>query len=89
MKLKSERNDLRFQVNDLQRHFEAAEADRAARLTVIEEQGQRLGQVEAERDSLRFQLTDLQTRLSDARNNLQQIQQQLVESEEIRGNQLA
>ena len=87
--IEAERNDLRFQVNDLQRHFEAAEADRAARLTVIEEQGQRLGQVEAERDSLRFQLTDLQTRLSDARNNLQQIQQQLVESEEIRGNQVS
>ncbi len=80
--VEAERNDLRFQLTDLQRHFEAAEADRAARLTVIEEQGQRLGQVEAER-------TRLQTQLSNARNSLQQIQQQLAENEEIRSNQVS
>ena len=37
--------------------MEALEVDRAARLAVIEEQGRRLGHVEAERNNLRAEVT--------------------------------
>jgi glycosyltransferase involved in cell wall biosynthesis len=40
--------------------YQASEADRAARLQVIEEQGQRLGEVEAERNNLQAERDNLQ-----------------------------
>ncbi|MGD0201183.1 MAG: hypothetical protein ABSD27_10590, partial [Bryobacteraceae bacterium] len=40
-------------------HFEASEADRAARLDVIQAQGTRLGAVEGERNRLAAELRDL------------------------------
>jgi glycosyltransferase involved in cell wall biosynthesis/ubiquinone/menaquinone biosynthesis C-methylase UbiE len=58
--IEADRNNVRFQLADLQQNFETTEVDRAARLVVIEEQGHRLGQVEAERNNLRYQLADLQ-----------------------------
>jgi 2-polyprenyl-3-methyl-5-hydroxy-6-metoxy-1,4-benzoquinol methylase len=51
---------------DLRRQLEASEADRAARLTVIEELGRRLGELEAERDGLRAELADLRQQFEAA-----------------------
>jgi predicted O-methyltransferase YrrM/SAM-dependent methyltransferase len=59
----SERNALRLQLTDLQYRYEAAEADRAARLKVVEDQGQRLGELEGERNALRAELAQVKTEL--------------------------
>ncbi|HYB41948.1 MAG TPA: methyltransferase domain-containing protein, partial [Candidatus Methylomirabilis sp.] len=49
--------DLGRQLDELAARHAVAEADRAARLEVMEEQGRKLGEVEAERNVLRAELT--------------------------------
>ena len=51
-------------------HLEVIEADRAARLTVIEEQGRQLGAVEAERNSVLAEL-------AAARHHIDTLQEQI------------
>jgi len=58
-KVEAKRNDLEAELTDLRRQFDSAQADRAARLQVIEEQGRRLGEVEVERNNLVAELGDL------------------------------
>ncbi len=59
--------DALLQLDDLFKEksglLEVAEADRAARLRVIEDQGRQLGEVAAERDALQSELNDLNRRL--------------------------
>jgi SAM-dependent methyltransferase len=50
--LEAERNYAEAERDNLRRQFEFVEADRAARLAVIEEQGNRLGQLESEHDAV-------------------------------------
>lgn len=75
--------DLDQQLRTSKEHSAELEADRAARLRVIEEQGQRLGGVEAERNELRAQLADVQQQFAaaeaDRAARLQMIEQQGVE----------
>jgi glycosyltransferase involved in cell wall biosynthesis len=62
------------------RQWQTSEADRAARLQVIKEQGQRLGEIDAERNNLRFQLDDLRRQFeaseADRAARLQVIEEQ-------------
>ena len=51
--------DVDTQRQKVTQRLDEAEADRKARLAVIEEQGRRLGEVEAERNNLQFELADL------------------------------
>ncbi|MBI4639080.1 MAG: glycosyltransferase, partial [Candidatus Tectomicrobia bacterium] len=53
---KVERDELRSTLAELRQQFEFAEADRAARLKVIEEQGHRLSEIDAERHHLQAEL---------------------------------
>jgi glycosyltransferase involved in cell wall biosynthesis len=52
-KVEAERNELKCYTDHLLEQIETIEADRAARLGVIEAQGARIGEVEAERNELR------------------------------------
>jgi len=64
--VQAERNDLAAQLADLRQHFDESEADRAARLAVIEEQASHLGKVEAERNDLAAQLADLRQQFDES-----------------------
>ena len=64
--LREENTQLAAQLADLRRHFDESEADRAARLKVIEEQGGRLGTMEAERNDLAAQLADLRRHFDES-----------------------
>jgi chromosome segregation ATPase len=62
--LQNERNLLEAQLADLQHNFDGMELDRAARLVVIENQGQQLGRIpelEAENSQLANQLQNYKT----------------------------
>jgi SAM-dependent methyltransferase len=72
--------DLGREVDTLVEQNRAAEADRAARLAVIEGQGRRLGEVEGERNDLRAEVSALRGHLevaeADRAARLEVIQQQ-------------
>jgi len=51
--------DLQNRTDEMESHWQQAEADRAARLSVIEEQGARMGAVTAERNVLAAELDQL------------------------------
>ena len=65
---------------ELQKRFESAQADRAARLQVIEDQGRKLGEFEAERNNLAAELADLRQQFesveADRAARLEVIEQQ-------------
>jgi hypothetical protein len=54
------------QLRNLQEHFQVAEADREARLEVIEAQGERLGCLDGERNVLASRVADLEQHLAEA-----------------------
>jgi len=58
--------DLQIRSSETEHRLHEAESDRAARLCVIEEQGRRLGNLEAERNSLHAELQGLQQHLAAA-----------------------
>jgi chromosome segregation ATPase len=57
--LATERDELAFQASDLRGHFAASEADRAARLEVIERQGEEIGRLHAQIDRLVREMGEL------------------------------
>jgi hypothetical protein len=58
--------DAQTRRQEVEQKLERMEADRAARLAVIEQQGQQLGELEAERNNLRGMLTDLRQQFEAA-----------------------
>lgn len=81
--------DLDDQFHDLKKHYVESEADRAARLIVMQEQGERLGQLEADRNSLQAQLADLRLQFetveADRAARLEVIHQQGHQLSELQG----
>lgn len=62
-KVESERNSLEALTSNLTEQLAASEADRAARLRVIEQQGEELARTQVEAHNILRQLTELQQRL--------------------------
>ncbi len=58
--------DVDTQRQKVAQRLDEAEADRKARLVVIEEQGRQMGEVEAERNNLRYELADLRQQFESA-----------------------
>jgi SAM-dependent methyltransferase len=56
--------DLRGELDDVKQRYAESEHDRTMRLTVIHEQGRRLGEIEAERNNLRAEATALHGQLN-------------------------
>ncbi len=80
---------LMSEVQRLAKLLEESEADRVARLAVVEEQGQKLGERDAERNNLRFQLDNLgqqfETSESDRAVRLAVIEEQGLKLGELEG----
>jgi len=74
--IEAERNDARAQLNDLRYQLDAVEADRAARLGVIYEQAQRLGESEKTRNLQQTIIETQATELNQLRQELRELQSQ-------------
>lgn len=77
--LKNERNLLRSQLDDLQRNFNAVEADHVARGKVIEQQGQQLSAYEAEIHQRLAELKALYPQLELCKNERDLLAAQLAD----------
>ncbi len=77
--LRHERDFAKLQLAELQGHFNSSEADRAARLAVIERQGRAHSALEAEHDVRLKELTALYATAEALRNERNSAQAQLAE----------